>query len=427
MSDELLAHRQLLAPSLDDLLGEAGDRLDKTTQRFMEHGLSSDFREVVVHTSDLSHRANAALGTIAFAVGNHICFSRGAYDPESSFGLLLLAHELTHVVQARMGTIMKAIPGQAGRIAAEAEADIAAVKVLCGQRHVCSIPLPARQLSAWGPAGHYYTVYYVLLAAGVPDETAKMLAFFAQMPDEVSELDAVSAGRSYVNWRNVKNDVLPGTQASRDVQKEIDRCLNVQRGLHCLTGADSWTETVARRNIIEQCGDDRFVFGLALHALGDSFAHRQLDNERRMYVEPFGHGAEWRPFGKGRHFDPDYIHKRPALYREYASLLYHIACGKWPNTTRRIDEQELTTSLERIAKESTDAKQIKTIRSLSTEKLNQAMDPYAPESDLEKLRLWKDFSRAHPSFANLDRAFTLANTWSGASGRTRRPIASGSG
>jgi len=413
--------------ALAEVLGETGDRLDASTRRFLEDGLSADFRDVVVHTSDRSHRVNAALGTTAFTIGNHICFSRDTYDPGSWQGRFLLAHELAHVVQSRLGATARLIPSRARRRTAEAEADAAAMNVICGQRYACSVALPVGQLAAWGPAGHYYTVYYVLLAAGVPNETAQRLAFFAQMPDEVDELDAVSAGRSYVNWRKTKNDVFPGTDAAKGVQKEIDRCLNVQRGLHCLTGADSWTETVTRRNIIEQCGDDRFVFGLALHALGDSYAHRQLDNERVMYVAPAGHGAEWRPFGKGRHFDPDMIRKRPALYREYATLLYHIACGKWPGATRRVDEQELLAGLEKISKEPTDARQISTIRNLSKEKLSQAMDSYAPESGLEELRLWKDFRLAHPSSANLDRAFVLAQTWSGASSRTRRPIASGSG
>jgi len=410
---------------LADVLDEAGQPLDRTTLRLMESGLCAEFRDVVVHTSDLSHCGNAALGTTAFTIGNHICFSRDAYDPDSRSGRLLLAHELAHVVQSRLGTTANPRAGLARRIAAEIEADTAALSVMHGRRHACSVALPAGELSAWGPAGHYYTTYYVLLAAGVPGETAGRLAFFAQMPDEVSELDAVSAGRSYFNWRKVKNGVLPGTKAASEVQREIDRCLNVQRGLHCLTGADSRAETVARRNILAQCGDDPFVLGLALHALGDSYAHRQLDNERLMYVAPLGHGAEYRPFGKGRHFDPDYIHKRPVLYREYVGALFHIACSKWPSARRRMEESELLNTAEQISREASETNQVKALRSLSAEKLHQAMNSYRPES--ESLRLWKNFRLAHPSAADLDKGFVLASTWSGASARARQPIASGTG
>ena len=52
----------------------------------------------------------------------------------------------------------------------------------------------AAQPLCWEEAGHYYTVYYVALACGVPNDDAMRIAFWTQFPDEVSELDAVKAG-----------------------------------------------------------------------------------------------------------------------------------------------------------------------------------------------------------------------------------------
>jgi Domain of unknown function (DUF4157) len=63
---QLSLSREIHAPALADVLGAAGDRLDTATLRFMEDGYSADFRDVIIHTSEQSHRANAALGTTAF-------------------------------------------------------------------------------------------------------------------------------------------------------------------------------------------------------------------------------------------------------------------------------------------------------------------------------------------------------------------------
>ena len=41
-------------------------------------------------------------------------------------------------------------------------------------------------------AGHYYTVYYTSLAVGFREDVAYTQAVLAQMPDEISWLDAAS-------------------------------------------------------------------------------------------------------------------------------------------------------------------------------------------------------------------------------------------
>jgi hypothetical protein len=61
--------------------------------------LAHDFSDVRVHTGALAESAAAMLGARAFTVGRDIVFGAGEYDPASSRGRSLLAHELTHVVQ----------------------------------------------------------------------------------------------------------------------------------------------------------------------------------------------------------------------------------------------------------------------------------------------------------------------------------------
>ncbi len=82
--------------------------------------------------------------------------------------------------------------------AAEAEAHAAARAALAGQHFRPALALDPRDPACWEEAGHYYTVYFVLLACGVRDPLARQVAFYCQLPDEVSELDAVRAGYAMV-------------------------------------------------------------------------------------------------------------------------------------------------------------------------------------------------------------------------------------
>jgi hypothetical protein len=48
---------------------------------------------------------NKQLGAKAFTTGNDIFFRQGQYDPHSSAGQELIAHEATHVVQQSQGVV----------------------------------------------------------------------------------------------------------------------------------------------------------------------------------------------------------------------------------------------------------------------------------------------------------------------------------
>ena len=74
----------------------SGHPLSEGTRTFMEPRFGSDFSNVRVHeTPDLANSIQAQ----AFTHGQDIYFNSGKYNPGSSGGKELLAHELTHVVQ----------------------------------------------------------------------------------------------------------------------------------------------------------------------------------------------------------------------------------------------------------------------------------------------------------------------------------------
>jgi hypothetical protein len=81
----------------------AGAALPDSLQTLMEQRFGGDFSEVRIHTDEAAKRASADLTALAFTKGRDIYFADGQYQPHSSAGLRLLAHELTHVAQQRNG------------------------------------------------------------------------------------------------------------------------------------------------------------------------------------------------------------------------------------------------------------------------------------------------------------------------------------
>lgn len=76
-----------------------GQPLPPQTQAEMESGFRVSFRDVHIHTDKRANEMNSFLNAQAFTHGKDIYFNVGKYQPESTEGKRLLAHELTHVVQ----------------------------------------------------------------------------------------------------------------------------------------------------------------------------------------------------------------------------------------------------------------------------------------------------------------------------------------
>lgn len=78
-----------------------GSALGDTVRRTMEPAFGADFSGVRVHTGPRANSLNHALQAKAFTAGESIFFRDGAYNPGSTEGQELIAHELTHVVQQK--------------------------------------------------------------------------------------------------------------------------------------------------------------------------------------------------------------------------------------------------------------------------------------------------------------------------------------
>jgi hypothetical protein len=76
-----------------------GSSLPESTRNNMESAFGVDFSNVRIHNDSNSVSMNKEVNAQAFTYGSDIYFNEGKYQPNTSEGQHLLAHEMTHVVQ----------------------------------------------------------------------------------------------------------------------------------------------------------------------------------------------------------------------------------------------------------------------------------------------------------------------------------------
>lgn len=89
-------------PSFETLLAQRKGRgipLPDDVRTEMERKFGTNFRKVRIHNDPEASAMCEAINAYAFAHGYDIYFQEGLYNPMSSDGKALLAHELAHVVQ----------------------------------------------------------------------------------------------------------------------------------------------------------------------------------------------------------------------------------------------------------------------------------------------------------------------------------------
>ncbi|GAB1421013.1 hypothetical protein MASR2M15_11450 [Anaerolineales bacterium] len=84
-----------------------GQSMPSNVQSQMESAFGADFGQVRIHSDSQSDQLSRSISAKAFTTGQDIFFRQDAYEPGSSGGKELLAHELTHVVQQNGASVQK--------------------------------------------------------------------------------------------------------------------------------------------------------------------------------------------------------------------------------------------------------------------------------------------------------------------------------
>lgn len=91
-----------VSSDIEDKINRArggGESLDTTIREPMEQAFGANFSGVRVHSDESADALNQSLKARAFTTGQDIFFRSGEFNPASSTGQQLLAHELTHTIQ----------------------------------------------------------------------------------------------------------------------------------------------------------------------------------------------------------------------------------------------------------------------------------------------------------------------------------------
>jgi hypothetical protein len=99
-------------PVVHETLQTPGRPLDPGLRDFFEPRFGQDLSAVRVHDDAKAAESAQSVGAAAYAVGTHVVFGAGRYQPGSDGGRRLIAHELAHVGQqtggAAAGTVQRA-------------------------------------------------------------------------------------------------------------------------------------------------------------------------------------------------------------------------------------------------------------------------------------------------------------------------------
>jgi uncharacterized protein DUF4157 len=82
----------------------SGQALDRSTREFFESRLGEDLNDVRIHTGANAADSARELNAQAYTLGRDVVFATGQYQPHTTAGKELIAHELAHTVQQRNGS-----------------------------------------------------------------------------------------------------------------------------------------------------------------------------------------------------------------------------------------------------------------------------------------------------------------------------------
>ena len=376
----------------------AAAQLDSVLLCRFQDWFQEDLSLIQVFLYPSSPKTCAVCQSKAFTVGSNIYLADSIFRNTARQTEHLLAHEFAHAVQKQRARSLRRPRHcqQPSPLDLEREAHVAGAAFSRGESCPTLSPDVSPEKRAWGPAGHYYSVYFVSRLVGLSDSTAEQLAFFAQMPDQVMNLDAIVAGEAFTVWALVP----PAHRTAMGPAGE--RAIIIEKGIHCLNGNPGGLETKRRIAILKSIPHateprGRFAFGLGLHALGDSYAHRTGDSDSApLYFAPYGHLFGGKGFieqvwklGK----DVDNISKRSGLYRQYCSDMLAVICEKLHpigKTAVESLQSGLNQMLDPVCSTPDQDKQIQLLRNFYPDK----SDRYQPED--EEPMLWQDFVMRHP-------------------------------
>jgi len=192
-------------------LRSPAEPLDPGTRASMERSLGHDLSGVRVHHGAEAARSARDVNALAYTVGRQVVFGEGRYDPSSTGGRELLAHELVHVIQQAGGVQGKRAISEPGD-ADERQADALGPKVARGE--VVNAPV-----GAGGPAVHRSVNATAELRPDPPDPDARALLVHLHTNEQNAAATAASMfATRCTNFVNLGGAVATASPPPREIE-----------------------------------------------------------------------------------------------------------------------------------------------------------------------------------------------------------------
>jgi hypothetical protein len=134
---------QPVKPAVKRGLESSAHQLDEQTRGYFEQHFGQDFGNVRIHSDSQAAKSADALNAQAYTSGSDIVFNAGRYQPGTSKGRTLLAHELAHVAQQPTGARTdRGFKLSSPESVAERAAEVSAQRVIAGLHAPASVAAP---------------------------------------------------------------------------------------------------------------------------------------------------------------------------------------------------------------------------------------------------------------------------------------------
>ncbi len=205
-----------------------GSPLGGDVQRTLESGLGAGMSNVNVHTDSEADHLAKSVDSVAFTTGSDIFFRSGAYNPGTSEGMHLLAHEATHTVQQAQGPV-SGTPSAGGVSISDPSDSYEQAAEASASRVMSGAGAPVQTMAAGGAKS---AVQRGIIMEAAPDEelqTMRNSQYQAVQREAAPEEEEVQAMRSS-EYQNVQREAEGGEAEEEEVQMmRSSEYQNVQR------------------------------------------------------------------------------------------------------------------------------------------------------------------------------------------------------
>ncbi len=162
---------------------DSGSNINESTKNFMEMRFGADFSNVKIHTGNRASQLSKELNARAFTVGNDIYFNDGQYQPGSSEGKYLLAHELTHTVQQSSAIKQKKIQRQSNT---QVTVSVSNAPGTCSLNQHHQIEPAVRQVQSWLSNTIHHLSNYIGNSTSEPSVSAALQYHFHSLTTQTA-------------------------------------------------------------------------------------------------------------------------------------------------------------------------------------------------------------------------------------------------